>query len=136
MAGKRNVFSGSADLDLVHVDDLRVACGSGAQGFLDAAIGFDDLFGLLDGRGLALNVREDGIDLRSFAHDLGFKAADEAVSCYKRQVLVEFDVKLDVEFALMRLDAEIVRRQRCSARRRRARGRRCCRRAPGEVRCG
>ena len=67
-----------------------------------------DFFGLLDGGGLALDVREHRVDLRRFAQDLGFQGADEVVRLQQRHVLVELDVLLHPQAAMMRLHAEFV----------------------------
>ena len=102
------MFRGAADHDLVHVDDLVVMSGSGAQRLLDPAIFFDHFLGLFDGGGLALDVREDRIDLRSLAQDLGFEAADKTVRVDERHVFVQFHVQFNMQLAVMRLHAEIV----------------------------
>ena len=44
----------------------------GAQSLFDPSIFHHHFFGLLDGGGLALDVREHRIDLRSLAQDLRF----------------------------------------------------------------
>ena len=76
--------------------------------FFDTAILFDDLLGLLDGSGLTFDVSENGVDLGSFTHDFDFESANETVRRNEREVLVKFDVKFNMQFALMRLYAEIV----------------------------
>src|SRR5271163_1152284 len=74
---------------------------------LDLAVALD-AHRQFDGRGLALNVGEDGIDLRDLFADFVFDAADEIVGLSERHRLVDFDVLFDVEFAAYRLDADIM----------------------------
>ena len=102
------MFRSAPHQDLVHVDDLVILGGCISKSLLDPAIFFDHFLGLLDGGGFAFDVREDRIDFRSFAQDLGFEAADEVVGLNQRQVFVQLNVKLYMQFAVERLHAEIV----------------------------
>lgn len=63
MAGQRDVFAHTPDHDLVHIDNLRIMARGIPKRFFDPAVLFDQLLRLFDGGRLALNVREDGINL-------------------------------------------------------------------------
>ena len=95
-----DVFGGAAHGDLVHVDDLaHSGWPRRASAFSILRSSSTSSCGLLDGGGLALDVRQDRIDLRSFAQDLGFQAADKVVRLKQRHVFVEFHVLLHVQLA-------------------------------------
>jgi hypothetical protein len=95
------------DDDVVDVEDLGEAFGGVAEVRLDLAVAFD-AYGQLDGRGLALDVGEDGVDLRDLVADLVLDAADEVVGLAEGHGLVDFDVLFDIELAVDRLNRDIM----------------------------
>ena len=61
-----------------------------------------------DGGGFALDVGEDGGDFGDVVAHLGFEGGDDVVGFAERHALVYFKVLLDVERAVVLLDADVV----------------------------
>ena len=64
--------------------------------------------GLDDGGGLGFDVGEDGGDLGDFAAHVGFERGDDVVGLAERHGLVDFEMLLDVQCAVVLLDADVV----------------------------
>ncbi len=69
-----------------------------------------NVFRLLDGGRLALDVRQHGVDLGNVAQNLRFHGGDKAVRFTERLVLVDFDVQLHLQAPVVRLHAELMHR--------------------------
>ena len=108
VAGDVEAVADASDDDVVDVEDLGEALGGVAEVGLDLAVALD-ADRRLDGRGLALDVGEDGVDLWDFVADLVFDAADEFVGLAEGHGLVDFDVLFDVELAVDRLHGDVVK---------------------------
>src|SRR5690242_15953161 len=62
----------------------------------------------LDGRWFALDMGEDGGDLRHFRPDLGFKMRHQIMRVLQAHGLVEFEMLFHMEWAAEVLDADVM----------------------------
>jgi hypothetical protein len=107
VAGDVKAAADFLDLDVVHVDDLRKPGGDQLQLPLQTGVAHQLVAGFY-GRGLAFNVSKDGGDLGHVVAHVSFKFRDSIVGGLQAQVLVEFDMLLDVELAVEILHADVV----------------------------
>src|SRR6202142_22787 len=91
----------------MHVEDLRELGGHRLQAPFQFGI-VQQLVSGLDGCGLALDVGEDGRNLRDVLANLGFEDGHAVVSFFQAQAFVEFEVLFDVQVALEILHADVV----------------------------
>ena len=75
------------------------SASDGLQTLLQLGVAHELVAGL-DGGGLALDVGEDGGDLRDVAANLRLQHGHAVVGLLQAQVLVEFEMLLDVQLAL------------------------------------
>src|SRR5580700_8080445 len=107
VAGDVEAAANFLDLNVVHIDDLGKLCGYELELPLETGVA-DQFVAGFDGGGLAFDVRQDVGDLRDVVAHIGFEFGDQIVGGLQGQVLVEFDVLLDVEVAVEILHADVV----------------------------
>jgi len=91
----------------VNVHDFGKFSGNIAQLLLEFRLP-NNLFSRFDGRRLAFDVSEDGHDFGDFTAHLGLEAADFVVGLLHAELLVEFEMLLDMQVAVEILHTDVV----------------------------
>lgn len=96
--------------DVVDVEHARDGGGDTAETQLDLPVAIER-GGLLDGRGLTLDVGEDGADLGHIAADVGLELGDEFVRRTKGHVFVDLEMLFEMKEVAVALECDVVNRE-------------------------